>query len=82
MSGPHGTAEPPSILIAWSDELGQWRATAVLADFADQVEGQTSSLGRHPADALQALLERRFGCLCDSACPPTLLDVAMKEPGQ
>lgn len=75
MSGPHGTAEPLAIVIAWSDAHGAWRATAVLADQAGLIEGASTSSGRHPADALQALLERRFSILTDADCPATLVSI-------
>lgn len=80
MSGPHGAADAPAILIAWSPKLRAWLATAILADQPLAIDGPSTSEGRHPADALQALLERRFAILTDAECPPTL--VSLIEPFQ
>jgi len=79
MSGPHGTLEPPAILIAWSDKDGGWIATAISAEDPIAVRGPSTSYGRHPADALQALLEKRFGIQADQDCPATLVSIEIAE---
>lgn len=75
---PHTEADPPAILIAWCPQALAWRATAVVTeDRAEQrLEGPTTSDGRHAADALQALLDRRFGLLSDVECAPTMVTIA------
>ena len=83
MSERHSFAQPPAILIAWSPQHQAWRATAIVAGEGDpaRVEGPSTSTGRHPADALQALLDARFGILADQQCAPTVVEVAvLAEP--
>ncbi|TCP30730.1 hypothetical protein [Sphingomonas sp. BK235] len=69
--------DAPSILISPSS-LG-WRATAVLAVGAAAVDGPSTSFGKHPADALQHLLGRRFGILADQDLPATVITIGAME---
>ena len=80
MSGPHGGAEPPAILLVYSDSSGGWVATAVMAMDPIKVEGPSSSCGRLPSDALQALLEKKFCALTDADCPATLVSIEQETP--
>lgn len=78
MSGPYGTDEPPAILIRWSDSDGAWIATAVMTEEPIDLDGfdaPSASAGANPAEALQALLTRRFGILSDADCPATLVSI-------
>lgn len=78
---PH--VPPPAILIAWSDEHVAWRATTIVAHMDGSapaaVDGPSTAEGRHPADALQALLGRRFGILADQDCAPTLVTIGAHQ---
>lgn len=79
------TPPPPAILIAWCDKRLAWRATALVAIDGDlgAIAGPTTSEGRHPADALQALQTKRFGLLFDDQCAPTSvmpIEVVPEQP--
>lgn len=79
MSGPYSVSTPPAILIAYSGSDGGWRATAVIAEDDIDLEGPTTSIGRHPSDALQTLLEKRFCALRDEDCPATLISIEVHD---
>ena len=74
---------PPAILIAYYAKHNCWRATAIVDAYQEpgDVLGDSTMKGAHPADALQALLGRRFGILHDAECAPTLVSIeAIRDP--
>lgn len=77
MSGPHGGAEPPAILIAWCSATNSWRATAVLSADGEPIRlnGPTNAHGATPMDALNELATRLLCRLCDSEAPATLIAI-------
>lgn len=75
MSGPHGTAHPPAILINWDDARGSWSATAIVAEGPIELRGKSTALGSNPASALQQLLEKRFCAMADAMFPATLVAI-------
>lgn len=80
MSGPYGTVVPPSILVTWSEKLGVWRATAVMADASIQeIEGLSTSRGDTPVDAVAHLLTKRFCAYRDSEFPATMICIVSEE---
>lgn len=73
----------PAILIAYRPRVGSWFATAIddLDANLGEIEGASTSEGGHPADALQALLTRRFGILHDAECAATMVSIdVIPEP--
>lgn len=79
---PHTQIEPPAILIVWSNKHLAWRATAIVnatISAPAEIEGPTTSEGRHSIDALMARLDRRFGLLSDDQCAPTLVSIEAAE---
>lgn len=80
ISGPHGTAMPPAILIAYHPADQRWHAMAVLAEDRMDFVGSSTSSGRHPVDALQSLFEKRFCALSDSDFPATLISIEVHDP--
>lgn len=74
---PSALAIPPAILIAWSAERKAWRATAIVDSAGEPIviEGPSTSSGRTASEALQVLLDRRFGILVDQDCPATLASI-------